>query len=166
MRVLSASGRRNDISAKNRCFFNALDKGDSDEIKSLFSRTVLSSDSDLDEQIDKLISIYPRSTTAIMFDGLLGGEYADDAGMYKSMAYATFPVVSNNRYFWVYIELIYEDDFSSDNIGLNRVFFYTADEYCTFIRDENTTYPFGYMRNKSWKRKSDASMLYHMNLLL
>ena len=122
-------------------FFSALDKGDAAEIKSLFSQTVVQNDTDLDEQIEKLISIYPRATTSVMLNGLLGGEYKDEGGYFKSTAFTTFPVISNNEYYWVYIELIYEDDFNADNIGLNRVFFYTADEYSNYYHDENADEP-------------------------
>ncbi|MBE6639008.1 MAG: DUF5104 domain-containing protein [Ruminococcaceae bacterium] len=122
-------------------FFDALDAGDAEEMLALFSQTVVNSDSDLNEQIDKLISLYPRSTTTVMFDGLLGGEYEDEDGMFKSMACATIPIINNNEYYWVYIELIYEDDSSPDSIGLHRVYFYTADEYCMYFQDEDAAAP-------------------------
>ena len=122
-------------------FFSALDNEDSTAIKSLFSQTVNDTDADLNVQIEKLISIYPKASTEIKFNGLVGSSYDSEYGQFKSVVFTTFPVVCDNEYFWVYFELIYEDDFSEKNIGLNKVFFYTADEYCAFWHDENSQYP-------------------------
>ena len=126
---------------KINIFFKALEEDDATKLKSLFSKTVISNDLDLNEQIDKLIAIYPSSTTTVMFDGLLAGEYENEKGMSKSTVYSTFPVINDNECYWVCIELIYKDDFSSNNVGLNRVLFYTADEYCIFFHDENSNTP-------------------------
>lgn len=117
-------------------FFSALDNGDAATIKSLFSQTVLDNDADLDDQIKRLIAEYPGQTTKIAFDGCFAGEYEREEGRYRSSVYASFPVVGNGKYWWVFIELIYEDDFLPDNIGLNRVFFYTADEYCNDFHND------------------------------
>lgn len=122
-------------------FFSALDDKDADKIKSLFSQAAIAGDADLDAQIQKLFSIYPNAKTEIKFDGQLGGDYENQGDKRKSTAYTTVPVISEEKYYWVYFELIYEDDFSKETIGLNRVFFYTADEYCAFFHDENAKYP-------------------------
>ena len=78
-------------------FFAALDDRDTDAIKSLFSSAVIQNDTDLDEQISKLISIYPNAETEIIFDGLLSGAYESQDGKHKSVAYKivihdTFPI--------------------------------------------------------------------------
>lgn len=122
-------------------FITALDNKDSAAIKSLFSKNVIESDTNLDKQIEKLISIYPNAKTEIFFDGLLGGDYDSEEGNFRSVAYTTFPVKCENKYFWVYFELVYEDDFSKENIGVNRIFFYTADEFCAFFHNSTATMP-------------------------
>lgn len=122
-------------------FFAALDDRDTDAIKSLFSSAVIQNDIDLDEQISKLISIYPYAETEILFDGLLGGDYENRDSKHKSVAYTTFPVICDNQYFWVYFELVYEDDFCEENVGLSSVFFYTADEYCAFFHNDSEKLP-------------------------
>ena len=122
-------------------FFAALDDRDTDAIKSLFSSAVIQNDTDLDEQISKLISIYPNAKTEIMFDGLISGDYESSAGNHKSVAYTTFPIICDNQYFWVYFELVYEDDFYEENVGLSSVFFYTADEYCAFFHNDSEKLP-------------------------
>ena len=122
-------------------FFAALDDRDTDAIKSLFSSAVIQNDTDLDEQISKLISIYPNAETEILFDGLLSGDYESRDRKHKSVAYTTFPVICDNQYFWVYFELVYEDDFCEENVGLSSVFFYTADEYCAFFHNDSEKLP-------------------------
>ncbi len=122
-------------------FFSALENEDSTALKSLFSPTVIQNDTDLDEQISKLISIYPNAKTEILFNGLLGGDYENQDGKFKSVAYTTFPVICDNQYFWVYFELVYEDDFFEENIGLSNVFFYTADEFCAFFHNDSEKLP-------------------------
>ena len=122
-------------------FFAALDDRDTDAIKSLFASAVIQNDTDLDEQISKLISIYPNAETEILFDGLLGGDYERRDSKHKSVAYTTFPVICDNQYFWVYFELVYEDDFCEENVGLSSVFFYTADEYCAFFHNDSEKHP-------------------------
>lgn len=97
-------------------FFAALDDRDTDAIKSLFSSAVIQNDTDLDEQISKLISIYPSAETEIIFDGLLSGAYESRDSKHKSVAYTTFPVICDNQYFWVYFELVYEDDFCEETL--------------------------------------------------
>ena len=119
--------------------FGSLDNNDKEGLKQLFSKNVLNNDSDLDEQIDKLFSVYSGSKTEILFDGILGGEYDNEGNKIKSTVFATFPVLNNDKYYWFYVELTYQDDFSSDNIGLNRVSFYTADEYCIIFKEDNET---------------------------
>ena len=122
-------------------FFSALEDDDSAALKSLFSQTVIDKDADLDQQIEKLLSIYPNAKTDVKFDGANGGDYVNRDGKFKSAAYTTFPVVCESKCYWVYFELIYEDDFSEENVGLNRVFFYTADEYCAFWHDDDPKHP-------------------------
>ncbi len=117
-------------------FFSALENQDSTALKSLFSQTVIEKDVDLDSQIEKLVSIYPLAKTDIKFNGLQSGEYETQDGKFKSSAHTVFPIICDGQYFWVYFELIYEDDFAEDNIGLNRVFFYTSDEYCALFHND------------------------------
>lgn len=122
-------------------FFSALDNRDADAIKSLFSSSVIQSDTDFDEQISKLFSIYPNAKTEIRFDGLISGDYASQDDKHKSVAYTTFPIICDNQYFWVYFELVYEDDFCEENVGLSSVFLYTADEYCAYFRNDSKKLP-------------------------
>lgn len=120
--------------------FDALDRDDADAVKALFSKNVLDNCRGLDGQIEKLLSVYPGAESEIKFTDLIHGSYRDADGKHKSTACAEFPIVNGNEYYWVFVELIYQDDFSPDNVGFNRVYFYTADEYCRFYHSDET-YP-------------------------
>lgn len=126
-------------------FFDALDNQDATMLKALFSQAVIDSDEDLDLQIDKLFSVYPNAKTEILYDGLASSGYSRENGKYKSMVRAMVPVVCDGTFFWAFLELIYEDDYSEDNIGLNKVYIYTIDEFyaarCTFEEEGSFPYP-------------------------
>ena len=117
-------------------FFEALDEGDKNAVKSYFSKTAQNHDADLSENIDKLLSVYPRGSSDIKFSKLLAGEYEYNYGSNYSCARSTLPVVNGKNIYWFEIEYVYEDDENPDNIGLSRVYFSTADEYCLFFTEE------------------------------
>ncbi len=118
-------------------FFEALDKGDKEAVKSYFSKTAQKQDADLLKNIDKLLSVYPRGSSDIKFAEVLAGEYENDYGSMYSCAYSTLPVANGESIYWFDIEYVYEDDGQPDNIGLSRVCFYTADEYCLSFTEES-----------------------------
>ena len=117
-------------------FFEALDKGDKEGVKAYFSKTAQKYDPDLSENIDKLFSAYPRGSSDIKFAEVLAGEYENDYGSMYSCAYSTLPVVNGENIYWFDIEYVYEDDDHPDNVGLSRVYFSTADEYCLSFSEE------------------------------
>ena len=118
-------------------FFEALDKGDKEAVKAHFSKTVQKYDTDLSGNIDKLLSVYPRGSSDIKFTEVLSGEYENDYGSLYSCARATLPVVNGENIYWFEIEYVYEDDDHPDNVGLSRVYFSTADEYCLSFTEKN-----------------------------
>lgn len=122
-------------------FFAALDRGDAEGIRTMFSRTVQSKDVDLNEQIQKLITLYPGPTDVSKRDPLTSGHYLTDFGKRTSAINATFPVVSNGIYYWCHFELTYENDFDEDEIGITKVLFFTADEYCQCRYDDTWKLP-------------------------
>ena len=122
-------------------FFSALEAEDAAALKSLFSEAVVEKNGDLDAQAKKLLSVYPNAKTEIKFDGMQNGSYEKKDGKHRSAAQATFPVVCGDDCYWVYFELVYEDDFERENVGLRRVFFYTADEYYVFRHTDGAKRP-------------------------
>ncbi len=122
-------------------FFTALDNGDSDAIYNMFSSDVQEKDSDLKEQIKRLIEVYSGPTDIIGNDGILAGEYLSEGSQRTSLVYNEFPVVSQEKYYWCYFELMYENVADESQVGITEVLFYTADEYCILEYDKNAKRP-------------------------
>lgn len=123
-------------------FFAALDAGDSDAIRGLFSKNVQETDADLDQQIETLTALYSGPTDINRRDGKsLSGSYSNHYGDHTSTVYSTFPVVSNDIFYWCYFELTYENDEDEDNIGITKLLFFSADERCRFQYDGDWKIP-------------------------
>ena len=120
-----------------KTLFNAIDKRDNEAIYNLFSPSVRQQDKDLDEQIDKLLSIYAGPTDEIGWDGILGGGTSYRDGKRSKNAFTSFPIRSGNTYYWCYLDLMYENTFDNQQIGIVQMAFYTADEYCILEYDDN-----------------------------
>lgn len=118
--------------------FDALDTKNGDAIYHLFSPAVREQDSDMKEQIEKLLSAYKGTTDAIGWDGLLAGGASYDSGNVSKYAYTTFPIRSGDLYFWCYLEIIYKDTFDENQIGITQLEFYTAEEYYLLTYDDDT----------------------------
>lgn len=118
---------------KLEAFIAALDASDADGLRNLFSPAVQKADEDLDQQIEKLFSIYPKGTTQHHWDGMTQGAYSQDNGLRTAEAASMFPVVVAEEYFWVFLRYVYVDEESADNVGIKQVAVYTADEYCAYF---------------------------------
>jgi hypothetical protein len=110
--------------------FQAMDAGDREAIFNLFSPSVRKQDKDLKDQIDKLLSIYEGPTDAIGWNNILGGSSSYDHGKRHQSAFSRFPVRTGDTYYWCYLDLTYEDNYDSQQIGITQLDFFTADEFC------------------------------------
>ena len=119
--------------------FHALDERDNEAVYNLFSPSVREQDEDLEDQIDNLLSLYAGPTDEIGWNGLLGGEEYIDYGKHRKNAYTYFPIRSGNTYYWCYLDLMYENTFDDQQIGIVQMDFFTADEYCISRYDELKT---------------------------
>lgn len=125
---------------KINAFFDALENDDADKIKSLFSKTAINENPDIDEKIAELIAIYPDGQTKVI-DQPYSSLYEDNYGKSKSEVANIIPIVIAEEYYWVHMSLVYEDDFNPDNVGFEYVYFYTADEYCILNEQVNRIHP-------------------------
>jgi hypothetical protein len=116
-------------------FVTALDASDSDAMCALFSQTVRQLDKDLNQQIEKLLSVYPKGQSQQHWDGLCHGGYTQEDGLRTAAADATFPVVVDGEYFWIFLRYVYVDEINPDNVGLEQVRVYTAEEYCVYFSE-------------------------------
>ncbi len=123
-------------------FFAALDQRDADAIRAMFSKSVRDNDTDLDEQIKKLMEVYPGPTDINKRDGsLLAGRYSNHYGKHTSIISSSFPVVSNETYFWCHFEITYQCDEDESRIGVTQVLFFTAEERCIAEYDDDWKRP-------------------------
>lgn len=112
-------------------FFTALDAHDKDAIREMFAPSVREEDTDLDEQIEKLIEFYPGPTDICKRDGkMVAGSYDNDYGTKSAEVNSGFPVVSNGTYYWCYFSLMYRNDFDKNEIGVKDITFYSAESIC------------------------------------
>ncbi len=118
---------------KLEAFIAALDASDADGLRNLFSPAVRKADGDLDQQIEKLFSIYPKGTTQHHWDGMTQGDYSQENGLCTAEAASVFPVVAAGEYFWIFLSYVYVDEECADNVGIKQVAVYTADEYCAYF---------------------------------
>ena len=107
-------------------FVEALSKRDLEGIIALFSKSAIESNSNIQNNLAMLFEIYPDAPTQILFNGLVSSNHSQTHGLYKSSLSSTFPIFCNGVYYWVYLELVYEDDFCADNIGISCIEFYIS----------------------------------------
>lgn len=119
-------------------FFAAVDAGDKDAIKGMFSKHVQAEVPDLDEKIDELLAFYTGPTDRCGRNGgLVHGKYSSDRGVHTSSVDTVFPVLSNGTYYWCRFELMYENDEDEDQIGITSVIFFSDDDYLDLRYDED-----------------------------
>ncbi|MBQ8895083.1 MAG: DUF5104 domain-containing protein [Clostridia bacterium] len=112
--------------------FDALDRRDVEGIYNLFSPAVRNENEDLKDTIEKLISFYSGPTDQIGDVSSLGSESLYEEGEHWHNAYTTFPVLSEGNYYWVYLNLMYDNTFNESRIGITQLDFYGANDYYEF----------------------------------
>lgn len=117
-------------------FFAALDTGDAQSIREMFANSVIQDDPDLDEQIAKLIEVYPGPTDINRRDGIMAASASTRHGMTQSEAYSYFPVVSNGEFFWCAFQIKYGDYYDDGEYDVTQVLFYAAEDFCATRYDE------------------------------
>lgn len=121
-------------------FFDAVEDRDAHKIRSLFSKNVIEKDTDLQEQIEKLLSLYNGGDFEILCDYLLSGDYYSGEEGFTSWVTTNFPVSCGGERYWLSVALVYEDDIDEDNIGFESIYFFTLDEYCAYFHSEEEAY--------------------------
>lgn len=115
----------------------ALDDKDSDAIYNLFSNSVQKDCNDLRDKIDELISIYSGPTEKIGDISTLAGGASYEDGKVCKNAYTTFPVFANGKYYWIHLNLMYENTFDENQIGITQLDFRTGDAHYEFWSGED-----------------------------
>ena len=114
-------------------FFEALDAGDVAAMKSMFSVNVQNADTDLEDQLTALTEFYP-GPTQVNLRRDTGGSGSDriSYGMRRSELTDAFLVGSNGTYYWCSLEMVDEDDWDENEVGITSVDLYSAGDYVKY----------------------------------
>ena len=119
--------------------FTALDAGDADALYDLFSAEAKAGDPDLEADIARMMEVYEGPYVTHGFDGLLGGSaHFEQEGSTYSIFTST-PIEAGDTYYWIYLNYTYQCDPNPANIGITELEFFTADEWCLELYDEEST---------------------------
>jgi hypothetical protein len=119
--------------------FTALDAGDADALYDLFSAEAKAGDPDLEADIARMMEVYEGPYVTHGFDGLLGGSaHFEQEGSTYSIFTST-PIEAGDTYYWIYLNYTYQCDPNPANIGITELEFFTADEWCLGLYDEEST---------------------------
>ena len=119
--------------------FTALDAGDADGLLGLFSEEAWHGDPDLEADIAYLMEVYEGPYVTHGFDGILGGNaHFEQEGRTYSVFTST-PIEAGDTYYWIYLNYTYQCDPNPANIGITELEFFTADEWCLELCDEEST---------------------------
>lgn len=114
-------------------FFAALDAGDVQTMKSLFSVNVQNADADLEDQLVTLTELYPGPTQInLRWDTGSSGNDRISYGMCRSELTDAFLVGCDGTYFWCSLKMVDEDDWDENEIGITSVDFYSAGDYLKY----------------------------------
>lgn len=127
-----------------KSLFEALDSNDAEALYALFSPEAQKRDKDMREQIAAMLEVYEGPTQKIGWDRLCGGGDILENGRVHKTAGASFAVKAGNGYYWFSIDLVYENTFDENGLGITRLEFFTADEACIFEYSESLYYSENY----------------------
>lgn len=120
-------------------FFAALDEGNIQAMKSLFSVNVQNEDIDLERQLTAWTEFY-SGPTDVNLRSDTGGEESThySYGMCRSEVSDSFLVGSNGTYFWCSLKMVDEDGWDENEIGIVKATLYSA---CDFVKYHEGDWP-------------------------
>lgn len=110
----------------------ALDSKDADALYNLFSPAIQAECADLKDKIQMLFSFYASPTEEIGDYSSIAIEESVEYGDEKTNGYTTFPVLAGGEYYWLYLDVVLENDFDKNQIGISQLDVCTADAYFDF----------------------------------
>ena len=113
-------------------FFSALDEGDKEAARSLFSPAALAADEDLDETLEALMDLW---TGPLEINERFGmDETSKRLGPGRTWIFhqSTRFLQAGGQMYWCCFSLTEENDPDPGAIGVTRVVFYTIDAFCNF----------------------------------
>lgn len=133
-RVLDVSGERQAMAEAVDGLFAALDARDGEAITALFSPYVRERDTDMAEQVDRLLAVYPGPTQRYDREDD-GGAKQRSGGSYYNTAACTVYATCGGEDYWCWITLMYQNS-DTDKVGVQSIRFFTAQEICGVWYDD------------------------------
>lgn len=133
-RVLDLSGERKALGEAVDGLFAALDARDGEAVKALFSPYVREKDTDMMEQVDRLLAVYPGLTGRYNWEDD-GGFKQRSGGSYSNTAHCTIYATCGGEDYWCWLGLMYQNS-DPDKVGVTSIRFFTADEFCGIWYDD------------------------------
>lgn len=133
-RVLDVSGERKALDEAVGGLFAALDARDGEAIQALFSPYVRERDTDMMDQVDKLLEVYPGPTTRYDWEDD-GGAKQRSGGYYYNTAACTVYATCGGEDYWCWITLMYQNS-DPEQVGVKSIRFFTAEEFCGVHYDD------------------------------
>ena len=97
----------------------ALDDGDADALRNLFSKNILDEKrAEIDRGIADVLALYKAKSKDVYNDGLFAGRYSIDYGIRTSFCEKEVLVFTESGIYFLYIELCYRDDTDGGNVGI------------------------------------------------
>lgn len=119
-------------------FFAAVDAKDKDAIRGMFTLKVQQEDKNLNEKIEQFLEVYPGPTDLCTRDGsMVHGSYKEHYGKRSAEVDSTFMLVSNGVHYWCDFDLMYQNDFDEEQIGIVSCTLYSEDYYCALRYDDS-----------------------------
>ncbi len=133
-RVIDVSGERKAIDEAVNGFFAALDARDGEAVAALFSPYVRERDTDMMEQVDKLLEVYPGPTGRYDWEDNGGAKQRSGGSYYNTAACTVYATCSGEDY-WCWITLMYQNS-DPEQVGVKSIRFFTAEECCGVCYDD------------------------------
>lgn len=133
-RVIDVSGERKALGDAVDGLFAALDARDGEAIAALFSPKIRSEDTDLPDQIEKLLAVYPGPTTRYDWEDD-GGYKERSGGSYTNTANCTVYATCGGEDYWCWLGLMYQNS-DPEKVGVTSIRFFTAEEFCGVHYDD------------------------------
>lgn len=133
-RVLDVSGERQALGEAVDGLFAALDARDGAAVAALFSPEVREKDTDMAEQIEALMAVYPGPTDRCGWEDD-GGYKERHSGSYLNTANCTVHAVCGGKDYWCWLGMMYQNS-DEEKVGVTSIRFFTAEEICGVWYDD------------------------------
>lgn len=133
-RVIDVSGERKAMDEAVSGLFAALDARDGEAVQALFSPYVRERDTNMADQVERLLEVYPGPTGRYDWEDD-GGAKQRSGGSYYNTAVCTVYATCGGEDYWCWITLMVQNS-DPEKVGVKSIRFFTAEEFCGVHYDD------------------------------